>query len=183
MKKTPLFLLLILFAMSAFAQKAQEYIKPELPMDEDNKLVTYKEVVQVEGTAQDLYDRALAWVKTEYVNTNEVIKSSDRDAGLLELRSSVKIHSRDKTGKPFFKNIVYYRFKIECRDGRYRYVITDFNEKATAAAPIEVWFNSDGPKWEPIQFEYLKQIGAQINELISSLKKGMKPTVEKVDEW
>lgn len=183
MKKSALFLLLLSFSMGIFAQNANNYFKPELPIDEDSQLVTYKEVVQVEGTMQDLYDRALAWIKKEYVNTNEVIKNSDKETGLLELRSSVRIYSRDKTGKPFFKNIVYYRCKIECREGRYRYTITDFNEKATAAAPIEVWFNTDAPNWAPIQFDYLKQIDEQISELILSLKKGIEPTVEKVDEW
>lgn len=167
----------------SFAQKGKDPVIPDLPVDEDTKLVTYKEVVMEKGSPQELYDRAMLWIKQFYKNTNEVIKSSDRDEGVIHLRSSVKIYFTQKDGKQHLKNIVYYNFKLECRQDRYRYTITDFNEKAAASAPIEAWFNTENPKWDPSQYEYLNQIDEQIRELIASLEEGMLPKTEKSDDW
>lgn len=184
MKKTSLLLCLMLALVSgAFSQKNKSIERPDLPIDEDSKLVTYKEVVQETGTSQELYDRALLWVKKQYKNTNEVLHVQDREKGLIELRSSVRIYGTAKDGSKVFRNVVYYRCTLECRDQRYRYTITEFGQRLSAHSPIEVWFDTDNPKWEPAHYEYLKQIDEQVKALIASMKEGMAPKVEKVDEW
>ena len=122
-----------------------------------------------------LYARAMEWVKKYYKNTNEVIKNADAEKCVIEMRSSVRIFSKQKDGTMMQKNIVYYNFKLECRDNRYRYTITNFNEKAAAAAPIENWFKTDSPYWSPSQYEWLNQIDKQVKELIESLEEGMLP--------
>ena len=99
------------------------------------------------------------------------------------MRSSVRIFSKQKDGTMVPKNIVYYNFKLECRDNRYRYTITNFNEKAASAAPIENWFKTDSPYWSPSQYEWLTQIDGQIKELINSLEEGMLPPEVFEDEW
>lgn len=167
-----------------FAQKEIEIPYPQVPIDENTNLVTYKEVVQqANATPTELYDRAMTWVKKFYKNTTEVIKSSNREQGVIELRSSVRIYVVKEDGKMIFKNIVYYNMKIECRPGRYRYIITDFNEKATSAAPVEIWLNTENPKWEIGQYAYLNQIDEQILALIESLEDGMNPPQIIEDEW
>ncbi|HNY63496.1 MAG TPA: DUF4468 domain-containing protein [Bacteroidales bacterium] len=183
MKKAFLLLLISLFSISVFAQKEGTYSVPDLPIDEDTKLVTYRDVVREKGTPQELYDRAMDWIKAYYKNTNEVIKSSDRDKGVIEMRSSVRIHVITKDGTKVFKNIVYYNFRLECRQDRYRYTITDFNEKAAAAAPIEWWFDQTHSRWQPTLFDNLNEIHEQIQSLLISLEEGMAPKVEKVDDW
>jgi hypothetical protein len=186
MKKIIVFLAFVLVGLMAFGQnkKGPEIPYPNVPIDEQTNLVTYKEVVQqANATPQELYDRAMQWVKNYYKNTAEVIKNSDRDKGVIQLRSSVKIYVVKEDGSKLFKNIVYYNMKIECRPGRYRYTITDFNEKATAAAPVEVWLNTENPKWEIGQYAFLNQIDEQILALIESLEEGMNPPVIIEDEW
>ena len=186
MKKIIVFLAFVMVGLMAFGQnkKGPEIPYPNVPIDEQTNLVTYKEVVQqANATPQELYDRAMQWVKNYYKNTAEVIKSSDRDKGVIQLRSSVKIYVVKEDGSKLFKNIVYYNMKIECRPGRYRYTITDFNEKATAAAPVEVWLNTENPKWEIGQYAWLNQIDEQIQALIESLEEGMNPPVIIEDEW
>ena len=186
MKKIIALLVFVMVGVLAFAQnkKGPEIPYPNVPIDEQTNLVTYKEVVQqANATPQELYDRAMTWVKNFYKNTAEVIKSSDRDKGVIQLRSSVRIYVVKEDGSKVFKNIVYYNMKIECRPGRYRYTITDFNEKAAAAAPVEVWLNTENPKWEIGQYAYLNQIDEQILALIESLEEGMIPPVIIEDEW
>lgn len=183
MRKISLFLLLAMLSTIAFAQKNKLPEEPTLPIDERTNLVTYQDVVNEPGTPQELYDRAMRWVKEFYKNTAEVVKKSDRDAAVIEMRSSVRIYGTQKDGSLHFRNIVYYNFKLECRNNRYRYTITDFNEKATSAAPIEVWFDTKNPKWEPAHYAYLNQIDEQIRALIENLEEGMQPKEEVKDEW
>lgn len=183
MKKISLLLLLAMLSTMAFAQKNKLPEEPALPIDENTKLVTYQDVVNEPGTPQELYDRALLWVKEFYKNTSEVIKKSDRESAVIQMRSSVRIYGMQKDGTRHFRNIVYYNFKLECRDNRYRYTITDFNEKATSAAPIEVWFDTKNPKWEPAHYAYLTQIDEQVKEVIASLEEGMLPEEKINDEW
>ncbi|MBP5650965.1 MAG: DUF4468 domain-containing protein [Bacteroidales bacterium] len=186
MRKILALIALVMLGVLAFGQnkKGPEIPYPNVPIDEETNLVTYKEVVQqANATPQELFDRAMTWVKKFYKNTAEVIKSSDRDKGVIQLRSSVRIYVVKEDGSKIFKNIVYYNMKIECRSGRYRYTITDFNEKAASAAPVEVWLNTENPKWEIGQYAYLNQIDEQILALIESLEEGMNPPVIVEDEW
>ena len=183
MKKFVLGVLICSLVSISFAQKNNDLVVPDLPIDEDTKLVTYKEVVQQKGSPQELYDRGMAWAKQFYKNTTEVIKKSDREQGVIEMRSSVRIYFKMKDGNLHFRNIVYYNFRLECRQDRYRYIITDFNEKGTSAMPIESWFNTENPKWDPSQYDFLNQVDEQIRALIESLEEGMEPKIEKTDDW
>ncbi len=184
MKKILVFFCLTAISVCTFAQKPSKQLPvPDLPIDERTNLVTYQDVVKQEGTPQVLYDRAMAWVKKQYKNTAEVIKKADAEKSTIEMRSSVRIFSKQKDGTMLPKNVVYYNFKLECRDNRYRYTITNFNEKATAAAPIENWFKTDSPYWSPSQYEWLQQIDDQIKTLINSLEEGMLPPEVFEDEW
>ena len=184
MKRIAISLFLLATVLCAAAQKPKtELPVPDLPIDERTNLVTYQDVVKQEGTPQVLYARAMEWVKKYYKNTNEVIKNADAEKCVIEMRSSVRIFSKQKDGTMMQKNIVYYNFKLECRDNRYRYTITDFKEKATGSAPIEVWFNTSASGWTPSMYGYLSQIDEEMQKLIESLEEGMQPKEEFVDEW
>ena len=184
MKRIAFSLMMLAVVLSAAAQKPKtELPEPALPIDERTNLVTYQDVVQQQGTPKVLFDRAMTWAKKYYKNTNEVIKSVDTTKCVINMRSSVRIFSKQKDGTMMAKNIVYYNFKLECRENRYRYTITDFNERAQSAAPIENWFKTDSPYWSPSQYEWLNQIDKQIHELIESLEEGMLPPEVYEDEW
>ena len=183
MKKIIIFLAAICACIAALAQKTEIPEAPYLPIDERTNLVTYQDVVKQEGTPQVLYDRAMTWAKKYYKNTAEVIKSADPEKGVINMRSSVRIFYKDKDGTMRFKNIVYYNFKLECRQDRYRYTITDFKEKATGSAPIEVWFNTSASGWTPSMYGYLSQIDEEMHKLIDSLEEGMQPEEVFNDEW
>lgn len=185
MKKIVLSLFVLAIALCANAQKPNSKLPvPDLPIDERTQLVTYQDVVKQDGaTPKVLFDRAMEWAKKYYKNTNEVIKNADAEKGVIEMRSTVRIFSKQKDGTMMPKNVVYYNFKLECRDGRYRYTITNFNERAQSAAPIENWFKTDSPYWSPSQYEWLNQIDEQVKELINSLEEGMLPAEVIEDEW
>lgn len=183
MKKVWIGLFVLSIMNVCFAQKNKELNAPVLPFHKDTKLVTYQNVVNEKGSPQELYDRAMIWVKKHYKNTSEVIKKSDRDTGEIEMRSSVRIFSTLKDETLHLKNLVYYKFKIECRQDRYRYTITEFEEAGTDPIPIELWFDKSRPRWEPAEYKYLEQVNEQVSKIIESLQEGMLPVVEKSDDW
>lgn len=183
MKKITFFLFLIAAIFNGYAQKNDTPAVPDVPIDDDTKLITYQEVIQENGTAQELYQRALKWAKSYYKNTGEIIKSADPEKCVILFRGSVRIYSHLKDGSKITKNVVYYNFTLQCREGRYRYTITDFNEKATSACPIEKWLDREDKKWNADCYLNLQEVDEQIQELISSLVDGMQPVVEKEDEW
>ena len=185
MKRCLLLVILFSVAMMGFAQKKNTTTTPPpaMPVDAETQLITYKAVVQESGSPKDLYDRACSWVKSFYKNSSEVIKSQDAEKFEIVMRSSVRIYSHQKDGSKLTKNVVYYDFTLQCRDGRYRYVITNFNEKATSACPIEKWMNPEDTKWNPECYLNLQEVDEQIQALISSLAKGMQPVQNKDDEW
>ncbi|MCQ2279242.1 MAG: DUF4468 domain-containing protein [Bacteroidales bacterium] len=185
MKRLSLFVLFISVAMLGFAQKKNTTapVAPDMPIDDETQLITYKEVIQENGTAKELYARALNWAKSFYHNPSEVIKEQDDKNFVIKMRGSVRIYSHLKDGSKITKNVVYYNFTLQCREGRYRYTITDFNEKATAACPIEKWLNPEDTKWDPECYLNLQEVDEQIQALLSSLVDGMQPVQEKEDEW
>ena len=72
MKKYFLFITLAFtsFCQTAYSQKGKNEIEPPLmPIDTITKQITYREVVQVEGTKDVLFDRAMEWIKKQYKNT------------------------------------------------------------------------------------------------------------------
>ena len=79
--------------------------------------------------------------------------------------------------------IVTYEIKIEFKENRYRYTLSDFNLKTASRFPIEKWMNKEDPSYNKNWDSYLYQIDTTMQRLVSTLKEKMKPTVAKKDEW
>ena len=85
--------LLIVFSFSSLimAQKDKNEVEPpKMPMDTITKQIMYREVIQVEGEKDILFDRALVWIKKQYKNTSEVIDSTNKEIGLIQCSSRGK---------------------------------------------------------------------------------------------
>jgi hypothetical protein len=154
-----------------------------VPVDEDTKLITYKDVVAQEGDIPKLYNTAIAWVNANYDNPTEVTRVRDVEDGKIEIRHRFKIYNTDKNGVKSDANIINYTLKLEFKPGRYRYTFTDFTVAAISKYPVERWLDKKNPQYTPACDDYLAQINTTVNDLIKSLKKGMIPKVIKKDEW
>ncbi|PKP04577.1 MAG: hypothetical protein CVU11_04140 [Bacteroidetes bacterium HGW-Bacteroidetes-6] len=159
--------------------------KAQVPVDPDTKLITYQEVVNQEGSTKDsIYIRGIAWVNSYFKNPQGVTTIRDRENGIILGQHRVRMVDTDADGNVLNSNtIVEFTFKIEAKEGRYRYTINDFEMKATSRFPLERWLNKDDPQYTPKCDEYLAQVDTHIREMIADLKKGMEPKKVKVDEW
>jgi hypothetical protein len=181
MKNFVLFFSMILVAaflgIPVFAQKAA------IPVDEDTKLITYKEVVQQEGEVNKLYNTAIAWINANYKNPNEVTTIREPENGKLVLNHRFKLFNIDKKDLKTDAGVINYTLKLEFKPNKYRYIFTDFTLQAISKFPLERWLNKDDPQYSPACENWLYQVDTTVNGIIKSLKKGMVPKIEKPDEW
>jgi len=181
MKHTKYFAVIIFGLVSMFVN-AQD-VASGLPVDEETKLITYKEVVQQVGTKPELFNRAIEWINKEYKNPAEVTRVRNPETGLIELIHRIELNYEEK-GVVRSAGIVDYTLKIELKDGRYRYTFTNFNLKQASRVPIEKWMDKSDKAYIPAWDNYLAQVDAHTKKVIDSLKKGMEPPVQKKpDEW
>jgi hypothetical protein len=171
------FLLLFVLLRSGFSQINV------VPVDEDTKLITYKDVVTQEGDVPKLYNTAIAWVNANYENPTEATRVRDIEDGKIEVRHRYKIYNTDKKGVKSDAYIINYTLKLEFKPGRYRYTFTDFTVAAISKYPLERWLDKNDPQYSPACDDYLAQINTTVRDMIKSLKKGMIPKVVKKDEW
>jgi hypothetical protein len=180
MKNTRNLLLAILWSVilvpSAFAQ---------VPVDEDTKKITYKEVVTVEGgVPAKMYNQCIEWINSFYPNAADVTRVRSPEDARIEIRHRIKVSNVDKNGnKTTDAGLIQYDLTLEFKDGRYRYTFTDFNVMRTSKFPLERWLDHNDPEYSAVCDIYIQQLDAQVLEIIKSLKAGMKPKVVKEDNW
>jgi len=168
------------FCFSVVAQTTA----PNLPIDPETKKLSYRDVVNQEGNPGYLYDKAIQWFGYYYLNAAAVFSVQDRVNGKVEGVGRLRIYNNDiKTGLHSDGGLITYQIKIEFKENRYRYTLTDFNLKLASRFPIEKWMNKEDPSYSPNWDSYLYQVDTTMQRLISTLKEKMKPTVIKKDEW
>lgn len=173
----------ILVSLISFNISGQEKTNSIVPVDETSGKIEYQEVVHVEGSKEDLFNRCISWVNNFYVNPVAVTQVRDLKSGVVEGRHQLRIHYMEE-GYEKDAGLVMYNFKIEFKEGRYRYTITDFVLKKATRYPAENWMDKTDPLYNPQWDEYLRQIDAYAKDLIADLKEKMQPEPEKEeDDW
>ncbi len=186
MRRGFLFIMVCVFPFvgSLMAQKTQHNDFPNMPIDENTKLVTYREVVQQQGNSSVLYDRAVKWANGYFSNPMVAIKKTDQNNTTLVCESNIKISTLAKDGKTWTAaGFVYYTLTIEAKENRYRYTITDIYKKESARFPIEKWLDNSRPEWTSARYDHLHQIDEAVHKIIEALKEGMQPEKVIIDEW
>ncbi len=155
---------------------------PDLPVDKESGLITYREVINSEGSADDLYVRALSWINEEFKNAADVTKIRDRSNGIIKGIYRFKIYNDDKNTK-IQAGVIEYSFILEFKEGRYRYIFTEFLLKQLSRQGAEMFMNKDDPDYNPTWDNYLMQIDNYTSNLINRLKGAMKPEAKADDTW
>jgi len=154
-----------------------------VPVSDETGLITYRDVIQEDGSKDELYVRALAWVNSFYKNPSDVTRVRDREDGKIDCIHRFRIRFIDENGINRDAGTIMYSLYLECRDGRYRYTLTEFTLMEASRVPCEKWLDKTHQAYNPLWDEYLKQINDFSLELIDDLKEGMKPEKVVEDEW
>lgn len=184
MKRIVLFAYLIVtMTAGTFPARSQDAPATIVPVDLTSNLIMYREVVNEPGSPGYLYDKAVEWFRAYYPNPTSVFTIQDRVNGKVEGTGRMKLYYFDEAGNRMDGGQVQYDIRIEFKENKYRYTLTDFLLKAASRYPLEKWLNKSDPAYNPQWDAYLYQVDTTMQRLITSLKAGMKPTVIQKDEW
>ncbi len=182
MKRSLVYLVITILSISgtiAFSQEVDSTLR--LPIDKDTQLITYQDVVQEPGTADELYIRCIEWINTQYKNPADVCRVRNRESAVIEILHRFELVNMEGDAK-LTAGIVNYLLKLEFKPGRYRYTVTDLTLRQQSRFPIERWFDKSDKMYSPLWDSYLKQVDTQVKKLIESLNNGMAPVVVKPEE-
>ncbi|MEO3407912.1 DUF4468 domain-containing protein [Mucilaginibacter sp. CAU 1740] len=110
----------LLFSVSAFAQK------DSLALDENNKYIYYKTADQSGAVADTLYDRALSFLTKAYTKKELKLVKADKSGNALNGAGVFVINKKNFFGGNSEGGELAYTIKVEVRDNKYRYWLTDF---------------------------------------------------------
>ena len=180
--------LLAIFLGAGFTAEAQKGKKkqepiaiPELPMEGDK--VVYTGVETVEGDQKALYDKALKWFNTYYKNPSSVITSKDESTFTIIGKHRFSVYM-EQNGQQVRGPLCMYAIKVICKDGRYKYVITDVKQKTSSGYPIEKMVKDQRVKYEHPRGHHIVQMHEHCTAVAYALKKHMKTAAAaKAEDW
>lgn len=161
------------------------------------KKLTFVDVVQVDSISKkELYNRSLIWFANAFVSANDVIQVKDPEEGLIMAKAITSYTPSFMTGASA-KGIVSYTFSIYVKDGRYKYVATDFyydpyNKGKGYMQPAILTDDEECPHPVPMAKNWSHRVWLDIKEqvqesmelLITSMKLGMlTPAPTQQDDW
>ena len=114
--KTLLLFFLLLIAANSFAQT--------------DTTLKYTEIIQVEGLSkQVLYQRARSWTNDVFKSSKDVIQIEDKENGEIAGKAVFAATiSWNALGKRTAETTVNFKFQVIVKDGKYKYILTDFIE-------------------------------------------------------
>ncbi len=178
--------LIVGFSNLAYSQKnkKEQIVAPDMPIDPDTKMVTYKEVVTATGTAKEIKEKALKWFHSYYKNSANLLKENTETKFRGHPRFKV-VNKKDKKGIQTMAGTMIYDITIACKDGKYRYLITNIFKKASTKYPIEKWMNKESKMYNADVYPYyLLQVDEYMKKVIKDLKEYMATNHEKKsDDW
>lgn len=154
-----------------------------LPVDPESKLITYSEVVQIDNVSKDeLYSRANEWFAKYYKSANAVLQMNNQENGKLVGKPLTTVFVT-ALGREYEIGHVKYTITISCKDGRYKYEITDFMHDAGAiqtgsVGPLEKektgMLSPNNKQWHQIK----ENTNEKMLALIADMKKSMSTKTE-----
>ncbi|MFD1468031.1 DUF4468 domain-containing protein [Hymenobacter caeli] len=123
------FVLLLLIGGCPRAGRAQALLPDTL---------RYQQVVPVPGrSAADLYARAREWAVLTFDDAHQAVQLDDSTRHLLLGSGYTQLQVRRPNGKPGPSALLWCRFRVEARAGRYRVELSGFGEPYSFSSPSD----------------------------------------------
>ena len=146
-----------------------------IKLPEKEGKINFEEIIMVDTVNKEqLYNRAKLWVINSFKNEKNVTSTDDKELG--ELKGTGRFTILKDQG-------VLFTFRISVKDFKYKYNISDIiyldNNGNRTSIDLQYYYDyyKSGKKLgRGMMTKYLKESKDKIEELISSLKKGMTAT-------
>ena len=171
--------LLIFFAgFHLFSQEEQSVV----PVNPETGIIQFRDVVDEQGTKEELFNRCIYWLNSYYKNSTRVTTIRDIQTGRIEGKHNIRIYYYADDSVKTQAGTVDYVFNIELKQDKYRYTLTDLKFRSKTRMPIEKWLNKDDSEYNLHWDEYLQQIADFVEDWSANLKKKMQPEKNKTDD-
>ena len=161
----------------------------ELPVDKETGKVIFTEIVELSDNSVPkdiLYNRAKEWFVKAFKSSNEVIQLDDKESGKIIGKGNFSINRT----MYLTDSRVDFTMTIMVKDGRYKYIVSDFNHVSFKAGysggsldnekPDCGNFNMAKKGWNQVK----EQTKSTVDNLIADLKTFMETeSVESDDSW
>lgn len=159
--------------------------------------LTFDGVINVDGASKtELFNRAKLWFINAFVDSKEVLQMENFDEGQLIGKGSIPFSQSFLMGSDLTRGSIKFTIKLFFRDGRYKYVITDFSNEpyypkyknmfGTISTDYYCPYKTDGnQKWSNrVWWELKSTIYDRIPSAISNLDSEMRIPIEsEEDNW
>lgn len=130
------FLFIIMFLSFCFADYEEKMVRKSLEVGEGEFSIVYDSIGK---TKNEIYSVCLLWVSDYYTSIKNVINQSDRESGIIMIKS----YAENMQKLPFGKTSkIYYAFKIQVKDNKIK---LSFKTETWGNSPD----NTDGPYCYP----------------------------------
>ncbi|MBT8327917.1 MAG: hypothetical protein KJP21_09350, partial [Bacteroidia bacterium] len=90
-----------------------------------------------------------------------------------------RVKLTDKKGRTIGQSNVNYNFKIELKDGKYRYVVDRINWQQPSYYDVSRWEKKDDPRYEEEKYPaYVEQTAAYFEDMLNKLHVAMEKEEE-----
>ncbi len=177
----------LMLVMDVFGQDEM----PKMPIDEETKTITYSEVINVDSsiTKSELYSRGREWFAKAYKSSTDVIQMEDRESGKIIGKALMVVYHK-ALGMALESGQINYTISLYCKDGRYKYEVTDFihtsnYESGRVKTSCDRMTSETRKMYRKVYTYYLIQLDENIRGLIADLKNSMnvKSTKKNKDDW
>lgn len=134
----------------------------------------------------ELQNRAFSWANSYFKNPADVIRERDTTAGKMVCKARLKImNEADKKGVVTEAGLIEYTLRLDFKENKYRYVISEINWKQKSYYPVERWLDTTAAGYTGAFAYYIKQTDELMKHLVMDLENGMKQPFSKVkkDDW
>jgi hypothetical protein len=170
----------IFFSLTGWAQD----MKPIIPIDTETNKIKFQEVIDEQGSKDELFNRSIYWLNGFYKDPVRITSIRDKATGKIEGHHRFRIYYWDEDSIRHIGGMINYKFVLQFKQDRYRYTITEIILKSQTNLPVEKWLDKSDPAYNKQWDSYLQQIADFVNNWSENLKEKMRPEIEKVeDEW
>lgn len=174
--QTPIKYTLIFLFLITSSVHAQESTSP-FPLDSAGEILYSGSGYVTDATQNELYNRAKLWVTTAYNSPKDVIQLDDKEGGTIIVKGIVQTVLQ--CGAAAAAN-EYYTLKIEMKDGKYRYSLSDVTFGTEEYASTYKTMREKITMCKKGYEKMFADVASQNNKLIVSLEAAMK---KEGDKW
>ncbi|NID09385.1 DUF4468 domain-containing protein [Fibrivirga algicola] len=142
-----------------------------LPIDSTTGRVSYQQVIQVKNNKASLFKNAQTWVTKSFGDYKSVIQFEDKEAGRLVIKGFSDIND----AASIFSKLKYV-ITIDCKDDRYRVIMTDIEQGMKGA--VETYYIMVDDKTLSAENRIMANIKNQEEKLEQTTKKSEKKELE-----